>query len=123
MGDEAALRRVADILLDNAFKYTPSPGSVHLSLQQKTESAVIVVRDSGVGITEDDHRKIFERFYRSDKARSREQGDAGLGLTIAHWIVVHHGGSIEVVSRPGEGTIFRIELRLTAAPVRNPLLA
>ena len=48
---------------------------------------------------------------------------AGLGLTIAHWIAVHHGGSIEVVSRPGEGTIFRIELCLTAAPVRNPLLA
>jgi len=123
LGDDAALRRVADIFLDNAFKYTPSPGSVHLSLEQKAESAVIVVQDSGVGIAEDDHRKIFERFYRADKARSREQGGAGLGLTIANWVVVQHGGSIEVDSRPGQGTTFRIELHRTAAPVRNPLLA
>jgi heavy metal sensor kinase len=123
MGDEAALRRVADIFLDNAFKYTPSPGSVHLSLERKTQSAVIVVRDSGVGIAEDDHRKIFERFYRTDKARSREQGGAGLGLTIANWIVIQHGGSIELNSRPGEGATFRIALHLSAAPVHNPLLA
>jgi heavy metal sensor kinase len=123
MGDDAALRRVADIFLDNAFKYTHSPGSVHLSLERRSESAVIVVQDSGVGIAEDDHRKIFERFYRVDKARSREQGGAGLGLTIANWIVVQHGGSIEVDSRPGEGTTFRIELHRTVAPVRNPLLA
>jgi heavy metal sensor kinase len=123
MGDEAALRRVADIFLDNSFKYTPSPGSVHLSLEQKTESAVIVVQDSGVGIAEDNHRKIFERFFRADEARSREQGGAGLGLTIANWIVAQHGGSIEVNSHPGEGAIFRIALHLTAAPVRNPLLA
>jgi two-component system, OmpR family, heavy metal sensor histidine kinase CusS len=123
MGDQAALRRVADIFLDNAFKYTPPPGSVHLSVEQKIESAVIVVRDSGVGIAEDDHRKIFERFYQTDKARSREQGGAGLGLTIANWIVVQHGGLIEVNSRPGEGATFRITLHLTAAPVHNPLLA
>ena len=123
MGDEAALRRVADIFLDNAFKYTPSPGSVHLSLERKTQSAVIVVRDSGVGIAEDDHRKIFERFYRTDKARSREQGGAGLGLTIANWIVLQHGGSIEIDSRPGDGATFRIMLHLTATPVHNPLLA
>lgn len=123
MGDKAALRRVADIFLDNAFKYTPSPGSVYLTLQQKTESAVIVVRDSGVGIAEDDHRKIFERFYRTDKARSREQGGTGLGLTIANGIVNQHGGMIEVNSRPGEGTIFRIALHLTAAPVPSPQFA
>lgn len=123
MGDQAALRRVTDIFLDNAFKYTPSPGSVHLSLEQNAESAVIVVRDSGVGIAEDDHRKIFERFYRTDKARSREQGGAGLGLTIANWIVIQHGGSIEVNSRSGEGATFRITLHMTAAPLHNPLLA
>jgi heavy metal sensor kinase len=123
MGDEAALRRVAAIFLDNAFKYTPSPGSVHLSLERNTESAVIVVQDSGVGIAEDDHRKIFERFYRTDKARSREQGGAGLGLTIANWIIIQHGGLIEVNSRPGEGATFRIALHMTAAPVHNSLLA
>src|SRR5208282_4132490 len=83
MGDGTALRRVADILLDNAFKYTPSPGSVHLSLEQKGESVVIAVQDSGAGIAEEDQPKIFERFYRVDKARSRELGGAGLGLAIA----------------------------------------
>ncbi len=120
LGDEAALRRVADILLDNAFKYTPSPGSVNLSLKQNGESAVITVQDSGIGISEEDQPKIFERFYRVDKARSREQGGAGLGLAIARWIVTQHHGSIAVESRPGQGSIFRVELPLTAAPVRSP---
>src|SRR5215467_15706316 len=87
MGDQTLLRRLADILLDNAFKYTPSPGSVELSLEQKAENAVIVVQDSGVGIAEEDQDKIFERFYRVDKARSRAQGGTGLGLAIAQWIV------------------------------------
>ena len=68
------LRRLADILLDNAFKYTPSPGSVRLSLEPQEESAVITVQDSGVGIAEEEQSKIFERFYRVDKARSRAAG-------------------------------------------------
>ena len=123
VGDETALRRVADILLDNAFKYTPAPGSVHLSLVQENESAVITVKDSGAGIAQDDHRRIFERFYRVDKARSREQGGVGLGLSIAQWIVTQHRGSIAVESQPGSGATFRVELPLTVAPVQNPLLA
>ncbi len=123
MGDETLLRRLADILLDNAFKYTSSPGSVHLSLEARGESAVIMVRDSGVGIAEEDQGKIFERFYRVDKARSREQGGAGLGLAIAQWIVTQHGGSIGVESRPGSGATFRVELPMIAASVRNPLPA
>ena len=123
MGDETALRRVIDILLDNAFKYTSAPGTVHLSLESKGESAVITVQDSGVGIAPDEQEKIFERFYRVDKARSREQGGAGLGLSIAQWIVTQHRGSIAVESRPGAGSVFRVELPLTAAPVQNPLLA
>ena len=121
MGDEAALRRVADILLDNAFKYTPSPGSVQLSLEQSGESVVITVEDSGVGIAPEDQPKIFERFYRVDKARSREQGGAGLGLAIAQWIVTQHRGSIAVESRPGAGAIFRVTLPMIAAPVQSPL--
>ena len=120
MGDEAALRRVVDILLDNAFKYTPAPGSVHLSLVLKNESAVITVQDSGAGIAEEDRSKIFERFYRVDKARSREQGGVGLGLSIAQWIVAQHQGSIEAGSHAGSGATFRVELPLTAAPVQNP---
>jgi heavy metal sensor kinase len=120
MGDEAALRRVADILLDNAFKYTPSPGSVKLTLEQKGENAIIAVQDSGAGIAEEDQPKIFERFYRVDKARSREQGGAGLGLAIAQWIVSQHHGSIAVESRPGQGATFRVELPMTVVPARSP---
>jgi heavy metal sensor kinase len=123
LGDETALRRVADILLDNAFKYTSSPGRVALSLEAKRESTVIVVRDSGVGIAEEDQSKIFERFYRVDKARSRAQGGAGLGLSIAHWIVLQHGGSIHVESQPGFGSTFRVALPMIAAPVANPMVA
>jgi heavy metal sensor kinase len=120
MGDETLLRRLADILLDNAFKYTPSPGSVRLSLEQTADSAVITVRDSGVGIAEEEQSKIFERFYRVDKARSRAQGGAGLGLAIAQWIVTQHRGSIRVESQPGSGTTFRVELPMIAVPEQNP---
>ena len=120
MGDESALRRLADILLDNAFKYTSAPGSVHLSLEQKGDTAVITIQDSGMGIDEQDQTRIFERFYRVDKARSRAQGGVGLGLAIAHWIVTQHRGSITVVSSPGIGSTFRVELPMIAAPVGNP---
>ena len=117
LGDETLLRRLADILLDNAFKYTPSPGSVHLSLESTTDNVVITVQDSGAGIGEEDQGKIFERFYRVDKSRSRAQGGAGLGLAIAEWIVTQHRGSIGVESRPGRGATFRVELPKIAAPV------
>ena len=121
MGDETLLRRLVDILLDNAFKYTSAPGSVHLSLEPKGDSAVITVRDSGVGIAEEEQSKIFERFYRVDKARSRVQGGAGLGLAIAQWVVTQHRGSIAVESRSGAGTTFRVELPIIAIPVKNPI--
>jgi heavy metal sensor kinase len=123
LGDKGALRRLLDILLDNAFKYTASPGSVHLSLAQTGDNATITVQDSGVGISTEDQGRIFERFYRVDKARSREQGGAGLGLSIAQWLVTQHRGSIEVASRPGEGSTFRVSLPCVAAPVRNAQLA
>jgi heavy metal sensor kinase len=121
LGDETALRRVVDILLDNAFKYTPSPGTVNLALEQKGENAVITVRDSGVGIAEAEQDKIFERFYRVDKARSRALGGAGLGLAIARWIVSQHRGSVVVESSMGKGSTFRIELPLAPAPVKRAL--
>ena len=120
MGDESAIRRVVDILLDNALKYTPAPGSVRLALEPKGESVAITVQDSGPGIDELDQSKIFERFYRVDKARSREQGGAGLGLAIAQWIVTQHRGSVTVESRPGTGSVFRVELPMIAAPVKSP---
>jgi heavy metal sensor kinase len=122
MGDATLLRRLADILLDNAFKYTPSPGSVRLALEVREETAVITVQDSGAGIAQEDQEKIFERFYRVDKARSRGQGGVGLGLAIAEWIVLQHRGAISVESRPGEGASFRAELPLIAVDVPSPLL-
>ena len=121
LGDETLLRRLLDVLLDNAFKYTSAPGSVRLLLAPKGESATITVQDSGVGIAEEEQSRIFERFYRVDKARSRVQGGAGLGLAIAQWIVAQHSGSITVESNPGDGATFRVELPMIAAPVKNPL--
>jgi heavy metal sensor kinase len=120
MGDEAVLRRLVDILLDNAFKYTPSPGTVHLALEHTPFGLTIAVRDSGPGIDAPEQGKIFERFYRIDKARSREQGGAGLGLSIAQWIATQHRGSITVESRLGVGAIFRVTLPTIAAPVKSP---
>jgi two-component system sensor histidine kinase CiaH len=113
------LRRVADILLDNACKYTASSGSVQLLLESEGESLIMTVRDSGAGIAREEHSKIFERFYRVDKARSRAEGGTGLGLAIAQWIVTQHRGVISVQSRLGEGSTFRVELPRSAAAVAN----
>jgi signal transduction histidine kinase len=122
LGDAAALRRVVDILLDNAFKYTPpSGGAVSLSAEQVGERAVISVRDNGVGIAEEEQGRIFERFYRVNKTRSREMGGAGLGLAIAQWIVEQHRGRITVESTLGAGSIFRVELPLAPAGVAREL--
>jgi heavy metal sensor kinase len=122
-GDQILLRRLADILLDNAFKYTASPGLVCLALEVRDDTAMITVRDSGMGIAQEEQEKIFKRFYRVDKARSREQGGAGLGLAIAEWIVLQHRGTISVESRLGEGATFRVKLPLVAVDVPSPLLA
>ena len=110
MGDGNALRRLVDIVLDNAFKYTPPPGRVTLSAEQTHGRVIVSIEDTGIGIPHADRARIFERFYRADKARSRELGGAGLGLAIAQWIVQVHKGSIEVTSEPGKGSIFRVEL-------------
>ncbi len=110
LADRVALQRLLGILLDNAVKYTPPPGAVELRLDARNGNAVICVRDTGVGIAEQDHSKIFERFYRVDKARSRAQGGAGIGLAIAEWIVRQHRGSIAVHSSIGNGSSFVVEL-------------
>ena len=123
LADETLLRRLTDILLDNAFKYTPSPGSVRLTLERLDESAVITVKDSGVGIAYEDQQRIFERFYRVDKSRSRAQGGTGLGLAIAQWILSQHHGSITVESNPGEGATFRVNLPLVSVSTPTSALA
>jgi heavy metal sensor kinase len=110
--DADALRRALLILLDNAVKYTPQGGSVSIALAPRDGFAVVSVSDTGIGIAKQDTTHIFDRFWRADKARSREQGGAGLGLSIAKWIVDIHGGSIDVESEPGKGSTFQIRVPL-----------
>jgi heavy metal sensor kinase len=112
LADRTAVQRLLAILLDNAVKYTPAPGVIELRLEARNDKAVITVRDSGIGIAEQDQSKIFERFYRVDKARSRELGGAGIGLAIADWIVQQHQGSLAVQSSIGSGSTFFVELPL-----------
>jgi heavy metal sensor kinase len=112
LADHSAVQRLLAILLDNAAKYTPPPGIIELLLETRNEMAVITVRDSGIGIAEQDQSKIFERFYRVDKARSRLLGGAGIGLAIADWIVRQHQGSIAVQSSIGHGSSFIVSLPL-----------
>ncbi len=109
-GDRQALRRLVLVLIDNAVKYTPSGGHVEVSVRQVDRVAAVTVKDNGLGIPETDLPHIFDRFYRVDKARSREQGGAGLGLAIAGWIVEAHGGTWRVDSTAGRGSAFTVEL-------------
>ncbi len=117
-GDRDRLEQVLINLVSNAIKYTPAGGDVFLSLARVGENARIVVRDTGVGISKKDLPHIFERFYRAEKSRSRSMDSGfGLGLSIAHWIITHHGGRIEVDSVEGKGTTFLIYLPLFKADV------
>jgi signal transduction histidine kinase len=111
-GDCDALRRLFLILIDNAVKYTPPHGLITVSLTSSNEFAVAEIRDTGIGIAADDLPHIFDRFYRADKARSRELGGVGLGLSIARWEAEAHGGSIEVQSTPNKGSVFQVRLPL-----------
>lgn len=105
-GDEGRIRQLFVILIDNAIKYTPDGGKIDVSLDVKSSELEIQVKDTGEGIPEEYLNKLFERFYRVDKARSRENGGVGLGLAIAHWIVKAHDGSINVKSTEGKGSTF-----------------
>jgi two-component system, OmpR family, heavy metal sensor histidine kinase CusS len=111
-GDGPGLQRLFLILIDNAVKYTPPHGKVTVSLSGDNGFAVAEVRDTGIGIGEAELPHIFERFYRADKVRSRETGGAGLGLSIGRWIAEAHGGTIEVESALGQGSLFRVRLPL-----------
>jgi heavy metal sensor kinase len=110
LGDEGRLRQVLYNLLDNAIKYTPEGGTVALRLGRQGALAVLTVADTGIGIPAADLPRVFERFYRVDKARSRQMEGTGLGLSIARSIVVAHGGEIELESAPGRGTTVRVML-------------
>src|SRR5262249_37194460 len=108
--DSARLRQVFFNLIDNAIKYTPEEGMIQIRVERSNAVARVIVKDSGIGIPPEHLTCVFDRFYRVDKSRSREQGGTGLGLTIARSIVVAHGGTIELTSAPGQGTVFTINL-------------
>ncbi len=108
--DSIAIDRLLLILLDNAIKYTPDGGFCEIELLPAPRQIQILVRDSGIGIAEDELGLIFERSYRTNHARSRETGGAGLGLAIARWITEMHGGTITAESQIGTGSLFRVTL-------------
>ena len=110
VGDRIRLRQLFLNLVDNAIKYTPEGGSVSLSMDRRNGSALFEVQDTGIGIPPEEVEKIFDRFYRVDKARSRDLGGTGLGLSIAKWIVELHRGTITVQSEPQKGSTFTVTL-------------
>ena len=116
LGDRERLRQVVLNLTDNAIKYTPNGGVVTLSLEKNDGWVKVAVSDTGIGISEDDLPHVFDRFYRADKARSRELGGSGLGLSIVQWIAVAHHGRVTVASAPHEGSTFTLWLPPLAEP-------
>jgi heavy metal sensor kinase len=113
LGDYASLHRLLWILVDNAVKYTPGPGSIHVKLETAGDQAVMTVEDNGKGISAVELPRIFDRFYRVDTSRSHVEG-AGLGLSIAQWIANVHGATISAESQEGQGSVFRIAFPLLA---------
>jgi two-component system, OmpR family, phosphate regulon sensor histidine kinase PhoR len=112
LGDREALFQSVNNLLDNAIKYNSEKGTVTLDLHIDGENAVIHVRDTGIGIEPLEQHRIFERFYRVDKARSRQLGGTGLGLSIVKHTALAHGGQLSVESIPGDGSTFQISIPL-----------
>jgi heavy metal sensor kinase len=110
--DLRSLRRLMHNLLSNAIHYTSSGGTVTIELLKEGSQALLRVSDTGMGIPEEDLPHIFERFYRVDKARARDEGGSGLGLAMCRHIVEAHRGRIDVESRPGKGSSFTVRLPL-----------
>lgn len=109
-GDEVRLHQLLVILLDNALKYTGDKDSIGVKTYVEDHKAVFEVSDTGIGIKEENIKYIFDRFYREDKARSRETGGIGLGLSIAQWIVLQHKGTITASRNKQKGTTFTVKL-------------
>ena len=110
--DKSKLNQVIYNLMENAVKYTQNGGTIRVSLQRQGRDARFTVSDNGPGIPKENLPHIFDRFYRVDKARSREKGGTGLGLSIVHQLVLLHGGAISVESEEGKGATFIVELPL-----------
>ncbi|RYL93809.1 PAS domain-containing protein [Sporolactobacillus sp. THM7-4] len=117
LGDPYRIRQIMINLITNAIAYTPQHGKVTLSVREKNNLAQFIISDTGIGIEKDQIPRIFERFYRVDKARSRDLGGTGLGLAIVKHLVEVHEGMIDVESRLGKGTTFTISFKGTEAPI------
>ena len=115
VGDRARIEQVLMNIMTNAMKYTPEGGEINVSCFSVGDHATVSISDSGVGIPEEDIPHVFDRFYRVDKARSRESGGTGLGLSIANDIVTLHGGEIRLESEVGKGSTFTVIL-----PIKGP---
>ncbi len=109
-GDAEAMTQVAENLIDNAIKYSPGPGKIAIRIAAEGEHVVLCVRDDGVGIPREDQERVFERFYRVDKARSQALGGTGLGLSIVKHLVVAMRGEVDLESEPGRGSAFSVRL-------------
>jgi two-component system phosphate regulon sensor histidine kinase PhoR len=114
-GDGEALELMVNNLLDNALKYTPRNGQVWVRVGEESGQAVVEVRDTGIGIAREHHDRVFERFYRVDKARSRELGGTGLGLSIVKHICKAHNASITVASAPATGSTFTVRAPISTS--------
>ena len=120
-GDRARMKQVVVNLLDNAIKYTPNGGRVLLGISRTAHEAILEVADNGMGIPADALAHLFKRFFRVDDSRSRNQGGAGLGLSIVKSICNAHGAAVEVTSTPGEGSRFRVRQPLAGEFPLRPL--
>ena len=114
-GDRSRLEQVMMNIIGNAIKYTPDGGHIRITAGSDAETVWMEVSDDGIGIPEKDRERIFDRFYRVDKARSRESGGTGLGLSIAREIVQRHNGTIGLAPHEGPGTTIRLTL-----PIAGP---
>jgi two-component system phosphate regulon sensor histidine kinase PhoR len=109
-GNHERLERVFTNLIENAIKYTPAGGHVHVRARLSGRALEVEVEDDGIGIPAAHLPRVFERFYRVDRSRSREMGGTGLGLAIVKHVVRAHGGNVEVESEEGCGALFRVRL-------------
>jgi signal transduction histidine kinase len=115
-GDELRLRELFLNLVDNAVKYSRPGGTVEISLTTHLNQVKLVITDQGIGISPEDQKRIFDRFYRTDDARAHTKKGTGLGLAICAWIVESHHGRIEVQSGPNKGSTFTVTLPLATSP-------
>jgi two-component system, OmpR family, sensor histidine kinase CiaH len=106
LGDRARLRRFLDILIDNAWRYTPEGGTVSVVVSRDGDRATLAVRDTGIGISPDDQARIFERFYRAGRPQNGGHPGSGLGLALARWIAEKHRTCVQVTSDLGHGSCF-----------------